>query len=573
MAIKHLQDLHDECVAAGIHKDGKYDLGRMFNHDETPQFINYGVDGSAAGLVFAGKGDECKKALSENRECVTIDPFVNMKTGLFICHLIFSGEGLTSHMCPDAASKIEEVCPLLISSTKSGYQTADSCLDVYRLFAEELTRLNIQRPVILTTDGHSSRFSFEVLEFLELEQIWMFVGPPDTTSITQLLDQINAALHRAYRQGVDNLMKSTRVGLSLNREVFVTILANMWDKWASAESVRKAAKRVGITADALSTDFMQQEKMKASALLNDDQTVVEENDDGTTSRTFTTAVSNPPSTPIGTRANEFTISPPRSAGGTLLRKGSLAYAVGYGENARRKLEALSNRAPPNVEEMGIYRVEKRPLIKTKSVKITNEHGSMRLKDMKEKSKYIKDKKEAEVERKVSLDKGRELAVERFMKCRHTCNCGCSPCEAAGMHWCSRCKKVQKSKCGNKVCRDMRDAGTLADEMIGAAVVVVANNSEAEAEEEEGEEEGESEEEWESEEEEDFEVEECEDVATTVFHGKRAIRYRVRWVGHEARTWEPAENFLSPESKSIQKAFKAAWIAAEKPWPPPSKAQY
>ena len=36
---------------------GIIDTKRMFNNDETPQFINFGVDGSASGLVFAGKGD------------------------------------------------------------------------------------------------------------------------------------------------------------------------------------------------------------------------------------------------------------------------------------------------------------------------------------------------------------------------------------------------------------------------------------------------------------------------------------------------------------------------------------
>ena len=48
------------------------------NHDETPQFINSGVNGSASGLVYAAKGDECNKLLRENRECVTVDPFVSL---------------------------------------------------------------------------------------------------------------------------------------------------------------------------------------------------------------------------------------------------------------------------------------------------------------------------------------------------------------------------------------------------------------------------------------------------------------------------------------------------------------
>ena len=65
------------------------------NHDKTPQFINYGVDGSAKGLVYAGKGEECNKLIQENRECVTIDLFVLLSETVEICHLIFKGSGIS----------------------------------------------------------------------------------------------------------------------------------------------------------------------------------------------------------------------------------------------------------------------------------------------------------------------------------------------------------------------------------------------------------------------------------------------------------------------------------------------
>ena len=61
---------------------------RIFNNDETPQFVNYGVDGTAAGLVYAGKGEQCLKMQKENRECVTIHPFVSL-SGLILKHYHF----------------------------------------------------------------------------------------------------------------------------------------------------------------------------------------------------------------------------------------------------------------------------------------------------------------------------------------------------------------------------------------------------------------------------------------------------------------------------------------------------
>ena len=57
---------------------GDIDVIRMFNHDETPQFINYGVDGTPNRLVYAGRGETCNKMKRENRECVTLHPLVSL---------------------------------------------------------------------------------------------------------------------------------------------------------------------------------------------------------------------------------------------------------------------------------------------------------------------------------------------------------------------------------------------------------------------------------------------------------------------------------------------------------------
>ena len=53
------------------------DLSRIFNHDETIQFINYGVDGIPNGLVYAGRGEACKLLQKENSESVTIHALVS----------------------------------------------------------------------------------------------------------------------------------------------------------------------------------------------------------------------------------------------------------------------------------------------------------------------------------------------------------------------------------------------------------------------------------------------------------------------------------------------------------------
>ena len=47
---------------------GDLDTSRVFNHDECPQFVNYGVDGSGScELVYAAKGESCNRFLREQR--------------------------------------------------------------------------------------------------------------------------------------------------------------------------------------------------------------------------------------------------------------------------------------------------------------------------------------------------------------------------------------------------------------------------------------------------------------------------------------------------------------------------
>ena len=57
---------------------GDIDTSRVFNHDETLQFINYGVDGTPSGLAYAARGESCKKMIRENRESVNICPVVSL---------------------------------------------------------------------------------------------------------------------------------------------------------------------------------------------------------------------------------------------------------------------------------------------------------------------------------------------------------------------------------------------------------------------------------------------------------------------------------------------------------------
>ena len=81
----HIVDaLAEELIAAGIMTEAEHieegiwkrniDTTRVFNNDETPQFIHYGVDGTSSGLVYAAKGDQSKKCRNKTENVLPSIP-------------------------------------------------------------------------------------------------------------------------------------------------------------------------------------------------------------------------------------------------------------------------------------------------------------------------------------------------------------------------------------------------------------------------------------------------------------------------------------------------------------------
>ena len=167
------------------------------------------------------------------------------------------GRGITSHMAPEVA--VTKIPNLLVSTADSGTKDHVTLLAAYKQFNKVLTKKNVIRPVVVLSDGHSSRFDSEVLTFLRSVSIFLFIGPSDTTGVTQLLDQINQALHHGYRMAKGQLFSAS---MTINREGFMTILADMWSNWTTPETIVKAGKRVGISHDGLNVEWMQQDKFQ-----------------------------------------------------------------------------------------------------------------------------------------------------------------------------------------------------------------------------------------------------------------------------------------------------------------------
>ena len=81
------------------------------------------------------------------------------------------------------------------------------------------------------------------------------MGLPDTTELTQLLDQVFANLQACYSNE-----KKVFDDEKVNQEGFMQILASIWDVWTTKESLIKAARRIETTSSGININDMQKDK-------------------------------------------------------------------------------------------------------------------------------------------------------------------------------------------------------------------------------------------------------------------------------------------------------------------------
>ena len=238
--------------------------------------------------------------------------------------------------------------------------------------------------------------------------------------VTQLLDQINHTLHEKYREE-----RSIRylTHQSINRQGFINVIMEIWPTWASAETIIKAAKRVGISETGLSVEWMQQKKFEQAARLISPATPVKT------------------STPIGK------ISSPADT-----RKGSKEYYKHKFEEAQKMLQEISDESI-NLEIAGVLKVNKiKPKPERKQVRLTQIYGSMEAKDAIGILKSIKESKQKEEERKEMRLREKEENTEKFLRCKSRCMCNQQKCQASGLKQCTYCGSVLKSVCSKAACR-------------------------------------------------------------------------------------------------------------------------
>lgn len=56
----------------------------------------------------------------------------------------------------------------------------------------------------------------------------------------------------------------------MNKEDFMILLSNIWSNWTDKDPIIKAGKRVGITREGLSFEFMQRDRFAMTAVLDEE---------------------------------------------------------------------------------------------------------------------------------------------------------------------------------------------------------------------------------------------------------------------------------------------------------------
>jgi hypothetical protein len=245
VSARHFEKLSACLARAGLLDDlGRViDPRRVLNSDECP---NPWRGTGERGKVIAEVGQPCVRLVSAAREHSSLDVLVGLDGHLYGPHLIFKGEYMQRQMIP----RKEAVGFAKVSATKKGYQTGSSLLDTLRFWDRELTARGVPKPVVWTTDGHSSRLNRDVLQWCRDNQWIMYISPPHTTGIHQALDQIFKAWHDTFN-GIVKRWCEENAGREVTKAAFTAMFEEAWPKWTTADKIVAAFRRVGVSVKGL----------------------------------------------------------------------------------------------------------------------------------------------------------------------------------------------------------------------------------------------------------------------------------------------------------------------------------
>ena len=218
-----------ELIDAGImDRESKTisDPRRFLWTDETPQFIDNNSVGSkpkAVGIT----GQRLVRSGNKNREVLSVGMTQTLDGFQHASQLNIKRDNFTVGMVdcfdvPEHAPKFDDSiytldkksARLVMCKSENGVQTAETFLEYLTELSRDIDarsaaevaagRPPIERPVVLGTDNHSSRYSPEVLEAAGRAKarlgIRLWAEEAQTSHFLQWLDKINKMFHSAYNK-------------------------------------------------------------------------------------------------------------------------------------------------------------------------------------------------------------------------------------------------------------------------------------------------------------------------------------------------------------------------------------
>lgn len=153
---------------------------RKFNLDETMVLF---VPRIPKVLVTTGSKAVYRKVTNDDKEGVTMLFNLNAEGDLVPTMIVFA------YKCVPYSVSQSVPQDWAIGKSDSGWMTGETFFEyIANVFEPWLTRIGIQRPVLLFIDGHKSHLTLAVAEFCVAHQIELIALHPNSTHIMQPLD-------------------------------------------------------------------------------------------------------------------------------------------------------------------------------------------------------------------------------------------------------------------------------------------------------------------------------------------------------------------------------------------------
>ncbi|XP_071640828.1 uncharacterized protein [Temnothorax longispinosus] len=216
------------------------DGSRIFNCDESAFYLC-----PKGERVLTKKGDKAVYNYVQNdeKECLTVLFMTNANGDLVPPMIVFAYERLPYSISQSMPSD------WVIGKTSSGWMTAESFYEyITHTFEPWLTANNIQRPVILYVDGHSSHVTVPLVEFCVSKGIELVSFIPNATHLIQPLDvALFHTLKSTWRNTINDwCMESDNFQKKIRKKDFGQLLKKAVDKINMPEVMKNGFKKCGL---------------------------------------------------------------------------------------------------------------------------------------------------------------------------------------------------------------------------------------------------------------------------------------------------------------------------------------